>query len=168
MQIHIFAKVIMTGCLLAVAACASNERESVSMRPPEATGTALWSHMHKAGYTRNWPMWPGKRALYQGQEPHGALLTTYVNHRALAAIDGKHGAMPEGAIVIKENYMPGRQLAAITVMYKVRNYNPEAGDWYWVKYKPDGAIEGEGKLPMCISCHSAREDNDYIYTDMIQ
>jgi len=25
-----------------------------------------------------------------------------------------------------------------TVMYKVEGYNPDAGDWFWVKYSPQG------------------------------
>ncbi len=38
------------------------------------------------------------------------------------------GPMPAGAIVVKENYMPDKKLAAITVMYKVAGYNPEVGN----------------------------------------
>jgi hypothetical protein len=112
-------------------------------------------------------MWPGTSAYYKGNEPHGALLTTYVNAAALDAINGKRGTLPDGAMVIKENYMPGKNLAAITVMYKVAGYNPESGDWYWVKFAPSGAVEAEGKEPMCIACHSAKNDNDYLYTRSI-
>jgi hypothetical protein len=30
------------------------------------------------------------------------------------------------------------ELKAITVMYKIKDYNPADGDWFWVKYSPDG------------------------------
>ena len=110
---------------------------------------------------------PAKGKLYKGTEPHGALLTTYVNNPALAAIKGKKGTMPAGAIVVKENYMPDKKLAAITVMYKVAGYNPEGGDWFWAKYTPDGKVEAEGKsgmADMCIGCHGKAKGNDFLYT----
>lgn len=153
------ALVIFTGCV-------SYQDEAVG-RPPAVSGKAIWAHMQQAGYARNWSMWPGTSAYYKGNEPHGALLTTYVNGPALAAIEGRHGALPAGAMVIKENYMPGKNLAAITVMYKVAGYNREGGDWYWVKFAPSGAVETEGKEPMCIACHAAKRDNDYLYTGNI-
>ncbi|MEM4409703.1 MAG: cytochrome P460 family protein, partial [Candidatus Caldarchaeum sp.] len=113
-----------------------------------------------------------------GQEPHGALLTTYVSDGAYDAITQRKGVMPDGAIIIKENYMPGKNLATITVMKKIKGYNKEAGDWFWVKFLPDGRVEtmesngmkmvAAGKVGMCISCHSARAENDYLYTGTIK
>ena len=131
---------------------------------PGATGKDLWSYLTKVKYQKSFTLWPGKGKLYKGTEPHGALLTTYINKPALGAIQGKKGAMPAGAIVVKENYMPDKKLAAITVMYKVAGFNPEAGDWFWVKYKPDGTIEKEGKVGGCIGCHGSRKGNDFLYT----
>lgn len=100
--------------------------------------------------------------------PHGALLNLYVNDTALAAVKTKAGVMPNGSIVVKENYMPDKTLAAVTVMYKVAGYNPEANDWFWAKYSPAGEIaEGgmaAGKVPMCIECHGMKKDNDYLMT----
>jgi hypothetical protein len=55
-------------------------------------------------------------------------------------------------------------MTAITVMAKSRAYNPEAGDWFWARYAPDGKIEAEGKVEACIKCHSAKKDNDYLFT----
>lgn len=129
---------------------------------PEASGAALWKHLQAEKYT-SWKMWPGKAALYPGTEPHGVLLTTYVNGAALGAIEGKKGAMPPGAIVVKENYMPDKTLAAVTVMYKVQGYNPAGGDWFWVKYAPGGKVDEEGKEGMCLGCHSRVADNDYLF-----
>jgi len=130
----------------------------------EASGAALWDHLKKMDYTKKWMMWPEKTALYKGTEPHGVLLTTYVNRRAYRAIMTKKGMLPNGSIVVKENYSPDKTLMAITVMYKVRGYNPQAGDWFWAKYAPDGKIEAEGKVEGCISCHGKKKDNDYIFT----
>jgi hypothetical protein len=137
------------------------------MEMPATEGKALWDYLTKVKYQKSFTLWPGKGMLYKGTEPHGALLTTYVNKTALDAIKGKKGAMPAGAIVVKENYMPDKMLAAITVMYKVTGYNPEGGDWFWAKYTPDGKIEAEGKSDMagmCIGCHGKAKGNDFLFT----
>ena len=62
----------------------------------------------------------------------------------------------------KENYTADKKLAALTVMYKVKGYNPQAGDWFWAKYLPDGKIAAEGRVDACIQCHSMAKANDYI------
>lgn len=134
---------------------------------PAATGQDLWSYLTKVKYQESFTLWPGKGKLYKGTEPHGALLTTYVNRSALGAIQGKKGTMPAGSIVVKENYMPDKKLAAITVMYKVAGYNPGGGDWFWAKYTPGGKIEAEGKsgmADMCIGCHGKAKGNDFLFT----
>ncbi len=51
-------------------------------------------------------MWPGKDAYYPGTEPHGMLLTTYVNELAFDAITQRSGRRPAGAVVVKENSCP--------------------------------------------------------------
>lgn len=139
---------------------------------PDTTGASLWAHMRRADFKRNWSTWPGKGKLYRGREPHGALLTTYLNGLAYDALTNKAGRMPAGAIIVKENYAPDSTLAATTVMYKVPGYNPEAGDWYWVKFLADGKVDGngmaQGRVPMCIQCHGAQKSNDYLFTGSIK
>ena len=134
----------------------------------EPSGIALWNHLKEKDYTKKWKMWPGKAALYKGTEPHGVFLTTYVNGRGYKAIEKKAGMLPVGSIVVKENYSPDKKLMAYTVMYKVKGYNPQAGDWFWAKYTPDGKIEAEGKVEMCINCHSKKKDNDYVFTSPLK
>ena len=148
-------------CAAAIPASVAGEGSATM---PAPAGKDLWNHLTKVKYRENFTLWPGKGKLYKGTEPHGALLTTYVNKPALEAIQGKKGSMPAGAIVVKENYMPDKKLAAITVMYKVAGFNPEAGDWFWAKYAPDGKIEAEGKAAMCIGCHGQKKGNDFLFT----
>ena len=38
-------------------------------------------------------------------------------------------------------------------MYKTAGYNPDAGDWYWAKYSPDGKADKYGKPAGCVGCH---------------
>lgn len=112
----------------------------------------------------NWSMWPGKGQFYPGTMPHGALLTTYVTDNAFSAIAGKNGSMPAGSIIVKENYGPDRQLMALTIMYKAQGYDAAHNDWFWAKYTPDGRIDAEGQVQMCIDCHAQKVDNDYLFT----
>ncbi len=134
---------------------------------PEAEGDDLLEYISEENPYQQWSMWPGKEAMYPGQEPHGALLTTYVNEPALRAIEERSGQMPNGAIIVKENYTPERQLAGVTVMYKKTGFAPEAGDWFWLKYSPEGQIEEEGQVQGCIGCHSRAANNDYLFTGNI-
>lgn len=137
---------------------------------PGADAEKLHQYLTKEKPYTDWKLWPGKGKLYQGTEPHGALLTTYVNNVALKSIKAKKG-MKNGAIIVKENYMPDKTLAAVTVMYKVEGFNPEAGDWFWMKYAPDGKIEASGKtgmVDMCIGCHGKVKGNDYLFTGKVK
>jgi len=129
----------------------------------------LWDMMQKDDYRDTWKHYPGKGMLYKGAHPHGAFLTTYVNGPALKGLNAHDKELPYGSILIKENYKPDKTLGAITVMERVRGYNPDAGDWYWVKFSPKGDVmtkdvemDGKkktvtlaGKPKGCIGCHTA-------------
>jgi hypothetical protein len=114
----------------------------------------------------SWDLWPNKGRLYRGTEPHGSLLTTFVNDSAYYSIKNK-APMTDGAIIAKENYTADKKFVALTVMHKIKGYNPEVGDWFWVKYAPDGKVLASGKVKGCIQCHSAKKDNDYIFTGKV-
>lgn len=127
----------------------------------EPGGAEVRAYLKQADY-RTWKMWPGTEAFYKGELPHGAMLVTYVNDTAHKAIEGKTGSLPEGSMIVMENYSPEKKLGAIVVMYKVKGYNPEAGDWFWARYLASEKIDGEGKISKCIKCHGDARDNDYI------
>lgn len=128
----------------------------------------MWQHLAEESYTQNWRLWPGTEPLYEGNDPHGMLLTTYVNDAAFSAIMNRRGTMPNGAIIVKENYMPDSTFDAVTTMYKVDGYDSEHNDWFWVKQSPTGVVEVEGRVEGCQSCHQAATENDYLFTGSIQ
>ena len=140
--------------------------EAVTMAAamPDTTAAALWAHLEDVDYRAAWSLWPEKGELYAGQQPHGMLLTTYLNAPAMDALTDKAGTMPAGAIVVKENYMPDSTLAATTVMYKVAGYNADAGNWFYLKRLADGTVEASGRVPGCMGCHAQQADNDYLFT----
>lgn len=129
---------------------------------PAASGKDVIYYLNQNDY-QSWQLWPGKTKLYPGRHPHGALLTTYVSAGAFKAIEGKSGNIPAGEFIVKENFTPDKALAAVTVMYKLAGYNPEGGDWFWLKYAADGTIQKEGKVGGCIGCHAAVKTNDWLF-----
>lgn len=135
---------------------------------PEAKGKAVYDFITRAEPYQQWTLFPGKDKFYKGKHPHGALLTTYVNDIALTGINNKAGTLPAGSIIVKENYMPDKKLGAVTVMYRVDGYDPNAGDWFWAKYKADGSIAKEGKVNGCINCHAAVINNDWVFTGPVK
>ncbi len=153
--------------LIALVACAAGTKMAAA-EMPAADGQAVIDYITRTSPYQSWNLWPGKGKLYKGQHPHGAFLTTYVTGGALEAFNGKAGQVPHGEFIVKENYSPEKKLAAITVMYKKQGYNPAAGDWFWLKYQPDGTIEKEGMVGGCIGCHGTVKANDWLFTGPIK
>jgi hypothetical protein len=156
-------KKILSAMLVLCAGLSFNFSPPIKAQTPgiEAGGTSLWDYLKRADY-RAWNVWPGTKAYSEGHSPHGPLLTTYVNEIALKAITDKAGSLPNGSIIVTETHSPQKQLMTITVMYKVKGYNPEAGDWFWARCLPGGRVAIEGKAGKCISCHQKAKDNDFV------
>lgn len=134
---------------------------------PQPNAEAVWNYIEQESYQENWPYWPGKNAFYEGSGPHGALLTTYVNPIAYNALleDGVD-EMPTGSMIIKENYSPDEKLKSLTIMYKASDaYNPEHGNWFWIKRTAAGKIAASGKVASCQACHQ-NSDSDYLLTPL--
>lgn len=129
---------------------------------PPAEAEPFWTYITETDPYENWDHWPGHDGKYEGTSPHGAYLELYGNDIAIEAAKGGK-PMPDGAILVKENYGEDQEtLMAITPMYKKKGYNPEAGDWFWAKYGPDGSVDDAGKIDACINCHQTQKD--FIYS----
>ena len=126
---------------------------------PSPDPDVLWKYITKESPYKQWSFWPDHQGVQPGRAPHGPLHKVYVNDRAL---NSSQPPVQYGSIVVKENYGKDKQLKAITVMYKVTDYNPDAGDWFWVKYSPDGKADKFGKPAGCVGCHGTRAANDFI------
>jgi len=134
-----------------------------------------------APYTE-WAFEPNVPAgYYVGIEPHGMILRTFVNDVALQDIEGDATTFSDGAIIVKENHMPGDfdisgmeppapvegfagNLAALTFMVKIEGFNPEAGDWFWAKTgAEEGTFDAVGAAEGCIACHADAAGDDYVF-----
>lgn len=75
---------------------------------------------------------------------------------------------PRGSIIVKESYKnkSGSKGAMdnLTIMVKRESgYSSDYGDWEYIMAKPDGTITKQGRISMCISCHSKSQDKDYTF-----
>lgn len=114
--------------------------------------------------------------LYVGGPPHGP-----VREVLEAVIDGKRIIVKrnfggEGVSVESVSQDRAKFLKAVTVMAKRESgYDPENGDWFWVKYKPDGSLHtnakgmklagkvAKGMDKGCIFCHQSASGNDLVF-----
>jgi hypothetical protein len=166
---------IVTSVVLILAACEADDpappppadrpAEAAAATAPQPTAEAVWQHLQREDYT-SWALWPGTQPRYEGSEPHGMLLTTYVNDLAQQALREGRLPLPDGAIIVKENYMPDGSFDASTVMVKRQGFNPEHHDWFWAKYDAAGVVEDAGRVEMCQACHRAAQQRDYLLTPL--
>jgi hypothetical protein len=126
---------------------------------PNPDPDALWQYITNESPYEKWEFWPDHQGMQPGRAPHGPLHKVYVNDRA---INSPKPPVQYGSIAVKENYGKDKALKAITVMYKVAGYNPDAGDWFWAKYSPEGKADKFGKPAGCVGCHGTRAKNDFI------
>lgn len=139
-----------------------------------AFAQALWKEMD--GYME----WPMRSGVYPGTSPHGDFLRVYAN---VVNIDGE-----SHVAIVKDNFVGDDAsvesveraakdyLVAVTVMVqRDPGYAPDHGDWYWVKYLPDGSLDtnaagvelagrvGQGESRGCIPCHANAQEGDYVF-----
>ena len=91
-------------------------------------------------------------------------VNVYVPAEHSASYAALAGEMPQGFAVVKSvhedvNGAAG-DVAMLTVMAKMgSDYDPENGNWYYGVLSKDGSkAMKEGKIEMCIGCHSTGED----------
>ena len=164
--------VVVIGFVWFVAGCDSAEKDgpgamagSGEMAPPFGgaddvkRAQRLWRDIR--GY-ENWASYPELAGWQDGKSPHGKFLKYYINSTAVR----KPPNPRNGYVIVTENYGErGGPLMAVTVMQKVRNYDPDNADWFWVKYMPDGTLAknpkgmllagrvAKGMPAGCIACH---------------
>ena len=138
------------------------EISTVALSVSEINGAVLWERITSEADYNSYSFWPEHENIQPGQSPHGAYHKIFINKVLSRALPSKDRILPEGSIIVKENLTSQKSLDAITVMVKVKDYNPDNGDWFWAKYTPEGEVLAEGTPKGCVSCHQGMEDNDYI------
>ncbi len=168
MKTKLFVATVVVTAFVAVGAMAA-------MMPPFGSSgdvsyaKSLWQKMEAKGLNST----PAN--LYVGGPPHGK-----VREVLEGTIDGKR-------VIVKRNYRGKditvskvvadrvKYLKSVTIMQKREGFDPEDGDWYWVKYAPDGTVMknkkgmslagkvAKGKPVGCIACHAAAPGGDFVF-----
>ncbi|MFW6415159.1 MAG: cytochrome P460 family protein [Thermodesulfobacteriota bacterium] len=158
MKLRIILYSIIIAVIFATTATISAEKK---MPPPNAN--KVWNYMTEIEPYSDWEHFPGHPGLLEGSSPHGSYVKIFANDPAIKAIENNE-KLPPTSLIVKENYAKDKKtLESITPMYKVKGYNPEKGDWFWVKYSPKGKPLAEGKVKGCINCHKSQQENDWIF-----
>ena len=156
-------KAILFILVIVLGACSKSiEPDTTPLGTTSISGSVLWDRITKETDYESYSFWPGHEDIQPGQSPHGAYHKIYINKVLFKALPIKNKISPIGTIIVKENLSSAKVLDSITVMAKVKDYNPEVGDWFWVKYSPEGKVLAEGSPKGCISCHEGMSGNDYI------
>ena len=94
----------------------------------------------------------------------GIFVNTLINKTGIDSFRNKKYPYTEGSTVIKEGFdTETSDLSKIYVMKKIKGYDPQNGDWLYAMTDPSGKVQMSGKIQMCISCHVARKDKDYVF-----
>ncbi len=176
----------------------SDEADPVHFQPNPKTlipskqpfADQFWTYLLANNY-KHWSPIPGKSAgLIQrfaksDASPHSQLVKYYLNRTALSDLDQP----AVGSIIVMENYRPDRSLETISVMYRSPGFDPQANDWYWIQYRPDGSVvttsptktsrdkNGNpityaaankqvslvGRVDQCIRCHQSAANQDLAF-----
>ena len=159
MRKSMFGMMLAAGLIIAGAGILHAASEPVL---PKAEGQAVADYM-KASKYQDWALVPGTIPMREGKEPHGALQNVRANGLAIKGFAFENDPMPDGTMIVKENFNADSVLQGFTVLYKKAGYNPAAGDYFWASLGPDMKVKAEGKLAGCISFHTqAAGVKDYI------
>jgi Cytochrome P460 len=156
-------KAILFIMITIISACSKPLEQSTSaIKVSEIKGDVVWERISEEANYETYSYWPDHEGIQPGQSPHGSYHRIFINKVLAEALPSKGMVLPEGSIIVKENLDSEKSLDALTVMVKVKDFNPDAGDWFWAKYTPEGEVLAEGTPGGCISCHEGMDENDYI------
>ncbi|WP_339134571.1 MAG: cytochrome P460 family protein [Candidatus Electrothrix sp. GW3-4] len=151
-------KKVSVGCFIGVMLL-NNVLFAQGEEMPKPEAESVWQYITQEKPFTDWSFWPDHQGTNPSNAPHAPKHKIYVNTQALHS---KQPPLQDGSMVVKYNLSPADEVKAITLMYKVKGYNPDAGDWFWVQYSPTGEVYEAGKLEKCIGCHAAKSASDYI------
>ena len=107
-----------------------------------------------------------------GGDPHNGTKNVYVNktREDIASNGEQQFPYPDGSIVIKEAYRPGKDyVGLIAIMRKKAGVDPDHNDWEFIEYTrnaSDAEFSVIAKDGVCWGCHARVEDIDYVFTEL--
>ena len=147
--------------------------DTVEPSQPEEPVTALPGlPADVAGYTQWLKLNAEPIPPAPGGDPHNGTKNVYVNktREDIAPNGEQQFPYPDGSIVIKEAYRPGKDyVGLIAIMRKKAGVDPDHNDWEFTEYlrdAPDAAFNLKFQGGICWGCHARVEDIDYVFTEL--
>jgi hypothetical protein len=108
----------------------------------------------------------------RGTSPHGTQQTWYSSNIELL-IEESAFTVPEGTVAIKEFDMmsTGSPDGYAVMVKKPSGYDSANNDWHYEMRMLDGTLMADppaGKIQVCIDCHSAAAQTDYLAATRMQ
>lgn len=132
---------------------------------PMPSGSELFQLITSPIPYQEWGRFPRVEGVFPSLAPHGPQARVLINGKVEQAFANFTGSLPDGAIIVKENFgeNTSEKESTLTVMQKVTGFNPQGGDWFWAMMTPQGEVLAEGAIEGCIACHTRADDNDYVF-----
>jgi hypothetical protein len=134
-----------------------------TLKVPGADAAEIYKYITALDPYNKWSLWPGTKRMSKARPPLG-VISTFVSENAAYSIR-KGQPMIDSSFIVTENYDETKNFTGLFVMYKIKGYNPSAGDWFWAQYGTRGNVVSAGQVKACIDCHTKQKDNDYIFTE---
>jgi len=116
---------------------------------------------HAMRLFRQYRTWERANAQPYESEPHGLLLTDFVNNLARDAWLARRG-YPVGAALAAEGWRKNVRAMVWLMEKRPPGFDSEHGDWWYATVDPDGKVRNAGRVAACIDCH-ATAANDYVH-----
>jgi streptogramin lyase len=121
---------------------------------------------------KTWTQHPDHKGVQKSKDgTHGKSVQVWVNSVAAGVIGKFDKEFPNGTIIVKRGYDSdddSKPRAFITVMQKIKGFDPDNGDWFTASIPDDSAkavsmYTDDKRKSGCMGCHSAGKDSsDYI------
>lgn len=163
-----FGLAVPLGLLMLGGCPVSPDGQPAAAREP--TGADLFARLQSPVPYDQWARFPDAQGTLVSSFPHGPMSRVFINNKVEQALSQFDGELPDGSIIVKENIgeNPGEKAGMLTVMWKVKGFNPDGGDWFWAAMSPDGQISAAGRVESCMNCHAGASANDYVFVHQFQ
>ena len=133
--------------------------------PTSPTASELFTLITQTDPFQQWAQFPDRQGTQPSALPHGPMSRVFANDTVMDALNNFTGALPAGAIIVKENVGDSSQVteAVLTVMWTVSGFDPENSDWFWANLSTQGDVRAEGRVQGCISCDGGMRANDFVF-----
>ncbi|MCG8374915.1 MAG: cytochrome P460 family protein [Chlorobiales bacterium] len=167
MRLKLFFMVLVAGiCVLTGCPAQENttkeETETAAKETPDFEQMAIDLWNEEFSHFGYWELIPGTAKHQESKgNPHGHYGSIYGNDITMDAINQQFEVMPDGAILLRENFNEEMEQLKITVMRKTEE------KWFWAVYDFDGSVQTAGDLRKCQECHRQAEyDSLFVLSNM--